>query len=578
MRGSFFVGFNSIWSDMTIEQTLMRSMKTDGGLSRGRGLSDGTLLKWILCAPACSKVIEAVQHFTGTLSATSEQHVELRDSRIKRDTKDYNIFYSWLKKHNPFMDRGDALVSVSNGLIANEKINCDSALERGEDAINSLVGKDFISVVFGRKNKVIPLAAQSCGIKVHNNNVPINPQQLFNRIICVINNQNDLKTCFTYELASKPASLFDEVSMRKGVKSSLMTMFETVKRTEIPKNFKYVIDGGHLLYSAAWPNPSTYGGVIEMYVSQILRNYGSNSIIVFDGYPDTPTTKGEEQRRRNFNKACSDIEISEDNVVNISQSTFLSNRRNKKRLIELIMTRLRTMNIQTHQAEADADISIADFAIQQSKAGESVVVVGQDIDVLVLLLSLASPGCKLWYLRPASGKKAKENVYDICKERKRLGRQVDFLLFIHAMTGCGTSSAFFRKGKVKGYKILEKLPLLQREIRIFYEKNASKVEIATAGEKFILQLYSAPPNIHSLDDLRFYVYNRTIAKLQLHSKFDLAILPPTCAAAAEHSYRVYGKYRHGWEMMLLQMTLAGIFIKTHYFQGLRARNLHLNTF
>ena len=33
---------------MTIEQVLMRSMKTSGGLTRGRGLTDSVLSRWIL--------------------------------------------------------------------------------------------------------------------------------------------------------------------------------------------------------------------------------------------------------------------------------------------------------------------------------------------------------------------------------------------------------------------------------------------------------------------------------------------------------------------------------------------------
>jgi len=32
-----------VWSDMTIEQVLMRSMKTNGGLTRGRGLTDSVM-------------------------------------------------------------------------------------------------------------------------------------------------------------------------------------------------------------------------------------------------------------------------------------------------------------------------------------------------------------------------------------------------------------------------------------------------------------------------------------------------------------------------------------------------------
>ena len=37
-----------VWSDMTIEQVLMRAMKCMGGLTHGRGLTDSVIAKWIL--------------------------------------------------------------------------------------------------------------------------------------------------------------------------------------------------------------------------------------------------------------------------------------------------------------------------------------------------------------------------------------------------------------------------------------------------------------------------------------------------------------------------------------------------
>lgn len=39
--------WSGIWSDMTIEQTLMRSMKSNGGLTHGRGITESTMTKWI---------------------------------------------------------------------------------------------------------------------------------------------------------------------------------------------------------------------------------------------------------------------------------------------------------------------------------------------------------------------------------------------------------------------------------------------------------------------------------------------------------------------------------------------------
>ena len=39
----------------------MRSMKTSGGLTRGRGMTEKQLLTWLLVMPACAEVNRAMQ-------------------------------------------------------------------------------------------------------------------------------------------------------------------------------------------------------------------------------------------------------------------------------------------------------------------------------------------------------------------------------------------------------------------------------------------------------------------------------------------------------------------------------------
>ena len=43
-------------SDLVIEQVLMRSLKTSGGLTRGRGMTENQHLLWLLSEPACAEV------------------------------------------------------------------------------------------------------------------------------------------------------------------------------------------------------------------------------------------------------------------------------------------------------------------------------------------------------------------------------------------------------------------------------------------------------------------------------------------------------------------------------------------
>ena len=49
----FWAGLSS---DLVIEQTLMRSVKSTGGLTRGRGMSESTRLVWLLSMPACADI------------------------------------------------------------------------------------------------------------------------------------------------------------------------------------------------------------------------------------------------------------------------------------------------------------------------------------------------------------------------------------------------------------------------------------------------------------------------------------------------------------------------------------------
>ncbi|CAG2256701.1 unnamed protein product [Mytilus edulis] len=48
-----------------IEQVLMRSVKTAGGLTRGRGMGESQRSQWLLSMPACADMNQAIQELTG---------------------------------------------------------------------------------------------------------------------------------------------------------------------------------------------------------------------------------------------------------------------------------------------------------------------------------------------------------------------------------------------------------------------------------------------------------------------------------------------------------------------------------
>ena len=52
-------------TDLTIEQVQMRSVKMNGGLTQGKGLSETQRLVWLMSMPACAEVNDATQTLTG---------------------------------------------------------------------------------------------------------------------------------------------------------------------------------------------------------------------------------------------------------------------------------------------------------------------------------------------------------------------------------------------------------------------------------------------------------------------------------------------------------------------------------
>ena len=104
---------------MTIEQSLMKMMKVQGGLTRGRGISDSSLVYFISALPPCMPLMESIEKLTGVSCDSTDQykqHKELRETRQLRDAADLTKFIEWLNMHNPFDAKNNSkLTSVFTG-------------------------------------------------------------------------------------------------------------------------------------------------------------------------------------------------------------------------------------------------------------------------------------------------------------------------------------------------------------------------------------------------------------------------------------------------------------------------------
>ncbi|VDH97687.1 Hypothetical predicted protein [Mytilus galloprovincialis] len=256
----FWAGLST---DLVIEQALMRSLKTTGGLTRGRGLSESQRLLWLLSMPQCSQMNEAMQKLTDVNYNTSEQHKELGKSRIDQDKKDVQIFKSFLGERNPFSSDIN-LRNIETGTLADEKVNVERSVDIGKEILKSMEDQYADDFVFKKNKQVVTLASKT-NIKIDGEEVVVDPQLLFQRLVAAANNIfPDISEVFKFELSSTPAALFEPSGlMRQAQKATLgdalWNIGDCAVNRKLDSELHYVIDGGSLIQRLPWNKGSTFG-------------------------------------------------------------------------------------------------------------------------------------------------------------------------------------------------------------------------------------------------------------------------------------------------------------------------------
>ena len=141
-------------TDLVIEQVLMRSVKTTGGMTRGKGMSEYQRAQWSLSMPVCAAMNVAMQTFFGTDFHTSSQHKETGKSRIERDNKDSQTFLSFLTERNPFCE-GTLLRNIETGVTSDPSVNAYKAVEIGNTILQAMVGKNAFDYSFKKSSQAV---------------------------------------------------------------------------------------------------------------------------------------------------------------------------------------------------------------------------------------------------------------------------------------------------------------------------------------------------------------------------------------------------------------------------------------
>ena len=123
----------------------------------------------------------------------------------------------------------------------------------------------------------------------------------------------------------------------------------------------------------------------------------------------------------------------------------------KKGLIEIIATELAKVNCTVIQSGGAADVDIVKAALHSARSKQTVLI-GEDTDLLILLLFHCSPDMCPIYFRTDKHKPS-HSIYNIQNVKMKLGvRLYEKLLFLQAFTGWDTTSRVYGVGKKSAFQ------------------------------------------------------------------------------------------------------------------------------
>ncbi len=318
---------NRLWvglsSDLVIEQVLMRSLKTSGGLTRGRGMTEQQRLLWP--RPACAEINQAMQELTGVNYNTGEQNKDMTAARQARDWKDTLTVLQFLQERNPFSS-DPSLRSIATGVHAHPTVNVDKAVEIGDMILNGITPAEY---TFQKKktscySRLEVIFMQSRLMEIE---FKLTHCSFFRGSPTVMQSSDDLESAFKHELCSYPSALFDSsLLLREADKPALADAIWKTCECEASVNisedgYQYVLDGGALLQCIPWSRGYTYGEICHQYTEYVARKY-KNAIVVFDGYEST-NTKDMTHQRRLKGKAGATVTVASNMTTIMKKDQFL---------------------------------------------------------------------------------------------------------------------------------------------------------------------------------------------------------------------------------------------------------------
>ena len=227
-----------------------------------------------------------------------------------------------------------------------------------------------------------------------------------------------------------------------------------------------------VLYFIALPRGSTFDSVCQMYVAYVTQKYGA-AVVVFDGYIYESANKDATLRRTGV---CAGVTVHFDGdmMIQSKKEDFLNNKANKQRFIHYLSNKLERAGCSIDHVTHDADVLIVQTAVGSAQTKDTVLLVGG----WHRLADSPTAPCRNGRTRVVHGTRA----WCMRQSRELLGPKLcDHLLFVHAMSGCDTTSRLFGLGKGVAVQKIENDPVFYNQAKVFSQPDQAKEVIIAAG-------------------------------------------------------------------------------------------------
>ncbi|KAF2902120.1 hypothetical protein ILUMI_04069 [Ignelater luminosus] len=176
---------------------------------------------------------------------------------------------------------------------------------------------------------------------------------------------------------------------------------------------------------------------------------------VFDGYEESSLNIHNAERQRCYRKQSPSSIFDGNTPLTTKQNPFLGNERNVSSGV--FTSGKNGRKLDDHPASSRRRRQFNRQYCYFIYHNPSVIIVGEDVDVMVLMVALTPKDKNIYLLKPGKGKN-NNVIYSSATEQKRYSSIKNHLLFLHAASGCDTTSSFMNKGNKTFFKLLKNNP------------------------------------------------------------------------------------------------------------------------